>query len=86
MTYVRLFTTTLLLSGLVLTAPARAQHSYRAALKDAHHDDALTGVNVAVEGTTIGAATGPDGHVTVTGTDREDVYQRAENAAKHIRL
>jgi 5-(carboxyamino)imidazole ribonucleotide synthase len=26
------------------------------------------------------------GHVTVTGTDREDVYQRAENAAQHIHL
>ncbi|HMB89946.1 MAG TPA: TonB-dependent receptor [Rhodothermales bacterium] len=76
MAYLRLSITlhsvpSLFLLGFLLTTPLRAQetasHVYRALVQDAHHEEPLAGVNVSVEGTTIGAATGSDGHVTVTG-------------------
>jgi iron complex outermembrane receptor protein len=75
MAYLRLCLTPryalLLLLGLLLAAPVRAQEDarlvYRALVRDAHHEEPLAGVNVSVEGTTIGAATGADGRVTVTG-------------------
>lgn len=57
----------LLLLNLLLAASADAQHTYRALVQDAHHHEPLAGVNVAVEGTTLGAATGADGQVTITG-------------------
>ena len=50
-----------------LATPASAQHTYRALVQDAHEDEPLPGVNVAVEGTSIGAATGADGRAVVTG-------------------
>lgn len=52
---------------LCTTGPVRAQHTYRAVVTDEHHGEPLAGVNVVVEGTTIGGATGADGRVTVTG-------------------
>ena len=65
------YTPSLLLLGLLLAAPLRAQetaqHVYRALVQDAHHEEPLAGVNVSVEGTTIGASTRADGRVTVTG-------------------
>lgn len=50
-----------------LAVPAHAQHTYRALVKDAHHNEPLAGVNVALEGTMLGAATGADGRVILTG-------------------
>ena len=50
-----------------LATPVRAQHTYRALVQDAHEGEPLAGVNVALEGTTTGAATGADGRVVVTG-------------------
>ena len=65
------YASSLLLLGFLLAAPLRAQetaqHIYRALVQDAHHEEPLAGVNVSVEGTTIGAATGADGRVMVTG-------------------
>ena len=53
-----------------LVTPAHSQdasgHAYRALVVDAQHKEPLAGVNVSVEGTTVGAATGADGRVTVT--------------------
>lgn len=76
MAYLRLFITpryaiSFLLLGFLLAGPLRAQepsqHVYRALIQDAHHEEPLSGVNVSVEGTTIGAATDVDGRVTVSG-------------------
>lgn len=75
MVYLRLYAIAryalLLLLGPLLATPVRAQpggqHVYRALVRDAHHEAPLAGVNVSVEGTTIGTATGPDGRATVSG-------------------
>ena len=65
------YVSSLLLLGLFLATPLRAQEAspqvYRAVVLDAHHEEPLAGVNVSVEGTAVGAATGPDGRVAVTG-------------------
>ena len=52
------------------TTSAHAQvgeHVYRALVQDAHHGEPLAGVNVTVEGTTLGGATDADGRVALTG-------------------
>lgn len=76
MAYLRLDLTTrcavlLFLIGCLGALPLRAQspppHVYRALVQDAHHEDPLAGVNVSIEGTSIGAATNADGRVTVAG-------------------
>ncbi len=46
--------------------PAAAQNSLSARVLDAHEEETLAGVNVVVEGTSIGSTTGPDGLVTVS--------------------
>lgn len=76
MAYLRLcfihrYVSPLLLLVLLLTTPVLAQenarHVYRALVQDAANGEPLAGVNVSVDGTTIGAATGPDGRVSVAG-------------------
>ena len=47
--------------------PAFAQHTYRALIKDAHHEEPLAGVNVVIEGTIIGASSDVQGQVLITG-------------------
>ena len=49
------------------TMPALAQHTYRALVEDAHHGEPLAGVNVIIEGTTVGASSDAEGQVLVTG-------------------
>lgn len=51
---------------LLAALPARGQHTYQALVRDAHHAEPLAGVNVLVEGTSIGAATDAEGRVTLT--------------------
>ena len=67
MSYLRLYAIPLLLLYFFLVTSARAQHAYRALVQDAHHEEPLPSVNVTVDGTAIGAATGANGRVTVTG-------------------
>lgn len=47
--------------------PALAQHTYRALVQDAHHGEPLAGVNVIIEGATIGSSSDAQGQVLVSG-------------------
>ena len=53
----------LFLFSVLVVFPSSAQHTYRALVLDAHHDEPLAGVNVIVEGTTIGGTTNGAGEV-----------------------
>ena len=48
-----------------IVLPAAAQYSVTVRVLDAHEEDALTGVNVVLEGTSIGSSTDADGLVTI---------------------
>ena len=70
----------------LITAPAQAQHVFRAHVLDAHHNEPLAGVNALVEGTSIGGATGPEGRITLEGIpagsqDIADIPTRIETIA-----
>jgi len=56
-----------LLGLLVSASPSLAQHTYRALIKDHHHDEPLVGVNVLIEGTDIGSTSNAEGLVIITG-------------------
>ncbi|MEL7362640.1 MAG: TonB-dependent receptor plug domain-containing protein, partial [Bacteroidota bacterium] len=52
---------------LTLVAQSPATHEFRAQVLDDHHAEPLVGVNVVVEGVTVGATTNEVGLVTLTG-------------------
>ena len=56
-----------LLGLLAASVPAAAQHTLRALVTDEHSGAPLPGASVVLEGTDLGAATGPDGLAVVTG-------------------
>lgn len=57
----------LVLVLLLLASDAVAQHRFSARVVDDHEREPLTGVNVIVEGTSLGAATNSEGLVTIPG-------------------
>lgn len=50
----------------VMTLPVSAQHAYTALVQDEHERTPLMGVNVLLEGTTLGGATDAEGRITLT--------------------
>lgn len=59
------YTSALALLIFLAVTPVFSQHTYRAVVQDAHERTPLLGVNVSLEGTTVGAATDAEGRVVL---------------------